>query len=172
MQEVRHYGDVNIELIRRAVNGFDWKQTFLETIVNEKVDFLNRIILNILSSLIPHEHVVCDDNVPPCFNKAPIFQENNAEKYWNNRDNLDLKDCLRYLQACLNGSIEAGKKKCYRKIVKKSNNTQKNSEVVIHFLLMSDILLTNACLHLHFQQKILEKLLKISIQIKPMDLIT
>ena len=69
IQEVWHYKDVNTELIKQAVNEFNWQRAFLNTNVNEKVDIFNRIILNILSGFIPHEFVVCDDKDPPWFTK-------------------------------------------------------------------------------------------------------
>ena len=69
VQEVWHYKDANTELIRRAINEFNWQRAFLNTNVNEKVDILNSTILNILSTFIPHEFVVRDDKDPPWFNK-------------------------------------------------------------------------------------------------------
>ena len=53
-----HYKDANSELIRRAINEFNWQRSFLSTNVNEKVDTFNSTILNILSNFIPHKFVV------------------------------------------------------------------------------------------------------------------
>ena len=50
--EVWHYKDANTELIRRAINEFNWQRAFLNTSVNEKVDICNSAILNILSNFI------------------------------------------------------------------------------------------------------------------------
>ena len=60
-REVWHYNDANTELIRRAVDQFNWQKAFLNKNVNEKVNIFNETILNILRNFIPHETVLCDD---------------------------------------------------------------------------------------------------------------
>ena len=113
VREVWHYKDANTELIRRAINEFNWQRVFLNTNVNEKVD--NSTILNILSNFIPHEFVVCDDKDPPWFNKkiGALIQEKNVafKNYHNNSSNIALKCRLKYLQTCLNASTEVAKEK-------------------------------------------------------------
>ena len=69
MQEVWHYKDANIDLIRRAINGFNWTRAFSNTSFNEKVDIFNNTILNILSNFIAHEILTYDDKDPLWFNK-------------------------------------------------------------------------------------------------------
>ena len=69
VREVWHYKDGNTELIRQAINEFNWQRAFLNINVNEKVGIFNSTILNILSNFIPHEFVVRDDKDPPWFNK-------------------------------------------------------------------------------------------------------
>ena len=127
MWEVWHYKDANTELIRRAINEFNWQRAFLNTHVNEKVDIFNSTILNILSNLIPHEFLVYDDKEPPCFNKkirALIQEKNVAFKNY-----IAWKCCLKYLRTSLNASIEVAKEKYYHNTVNKLMNTQKNSKV-------------------------------------------
>ena len=128
-----HYKDANTELIRRAINEFNWQRVFLNTNVNEKVDIFNSTILNILINFIPHESVVCDDKDPPWFNKKirALIQEKNVafKNYRNNSSNIALKCRLKYLQTCLNASIEVAKEKYYHNTVNKLMNTQKNSKV-------------------------------------------
>ena len=53
------------------------QRAFLNISINKNVDILNSILFDILSSLIPHEYIVCDDKGPQCFNKKirAIFQE-------------------------------------------------------------------------------------------------
>ena len=67
-REVCHYNNANTELIRRAVDQFNWQKVFLKKNVNEKVNIFNETILNILKNLIPHETVLCDERDPPWFN--------------------------------------------------------------------------------------------------------
>ena len=102
VREVWHYKDANTELIRRAINEFNWQRAFLNTHVNEKVDIFNSTILNILSNLIPHEFLVYDDKEPPCFNKKirALIQEKNVafKNYRNNSSNITLKYLLKYFK--------------------------------------------------------------------------
>ena len=56
MRGIWHYKDANSELMRRAINEFNWQRSFLSTNVNEKVDTFNSTIL---SNFIPHKFVVC-----------------------------------------------------------------------------------------------------------------
>ena len=130
MREVWHHKDANTEVIRRAINEFNWQRAFLNTNINEKVYIFNSTILNILSNFIPHEFVACDDKDPPCFNKKikAIIQEKNVafKNYRNNSGIIDLKCRLKYLQTCLNASIEVAKEKYCHNTVNKLMNTQKN----------------------------------------------
>ena len=102
VREVWHYKDANTELIRRAINEFNWQRAFLNTNVNEKVDIFNSTILNILSNLIPHEVLVYDDKEPPWFNKKirALIQEKNVafKNYRNNSSNITLKYLLKYFK--------------------------------------------------------------------------
>ena len=56
-----HCKDVNADLILQAIAMFDWDRAFFNTIVN--------VILDIVSSFIPHETLTVDDKNPPWFNK-------------------------------------------------------------------------------------------------------
>ena len=69
-REIWYYKQVNTKLIRRAITEFNWDRAFFSTNVNEKVSIFSSTISNILSNFIPHETIVCDDNVPPWFNRT------------------------------------------------------------------------------------------------------
>ena len=60
-----HYQDANTDLIRRAIDMFDWDRAFVNTNVYEKVFILNKTILNILSNFIAHEISTVDDKGSP-----------------------------------------------------------------------------------------------------------
>ena len=64
LREVWHYKDTNIELIRRAISGFDWTRAFSNTRDNEKINIFNIAILNILSNFIPQKTLTRDDKDP------------------------------------------------------------------------------------------------------------
>ena len=125
VREVRHYKDANTELIKRAINELNWQRAFLNTNVNDK----KWTFLNILSNFIPHEFLVRDDKDSPWFNKKirALIQEKKMlhfKNYRNSATNIDLKCRLKYLQACLNASVEVAKEK-YHNTVNKLINTQK-----------------------------------------------
>ena len=116
MWELWHYKDANTELIRRPINEFNWQLVFLNTNINGKVEIFKSTIQNVLSNFISHEFVVSDDKDPPWFNKKKraLIQEKNVsfKNYSNNTSNIDLKCRLKYLQTCLNASIEVAKEDC------------------------------------------------------------
>ena len=57
-REVWQYKDSNDDLIKRAINHFNWERPFEKKNVDEKVLRFNKTILNILNNFIPHELVV------------------------------------------------------------------------------------------------------------------
>ena len=61
---VWYYERANTELIRRAIDQFDWVRTLSNVNVDEKVYFYFKFTL-----LIPHETITCDDRDPPWINK-------------------------------------------------------------------------------------------------------
>ena len=65
---VWHYKDSHDDLIRRAINQFNWERAFENKNVDEKVLTLNKTVMNILSTFIPHELIVSADKDPPWFN--------------------------------------------------------------------------------------------------------
>ena len=101
-RDVWHYKDADIELIRRAIDGFNWQKAFSNKNVNEKVDPFNKTILNILNNFIPHETITCDDRDPPWFNKKikPLIYETNTafKKFRCDRNNSFIKKQINILQ--------------------------------------------------------------------------
>ena len=47
VQEVWDYQKANIENMKKAISNFDWNKAFENLSVDEKVDFLNKTLLNI-----------------------------------------------------------------------------------------------------------------------------
>ena len=72
---------------------------------------------------------------PPWLNKKirALIQEENVvfKNYRNNSNNIDLKCCLEYLQACLDASIEVAKEKYYHNTVNNLINIQKNYKSIL-----------------------------------------
>ena len=131
-REVWHYNDANTELIRRAVDQFNWQKAFLNKNVNEKVNIFNETILNILRNFIPHETVLCDDRDPPWFNnkiKSLIHEKNiTFKRLRSDRRNSCLRRQLNCLQDRLNDSTEASKQKYYCRMTNKLTNAEKSSK--------------------------------------------
>ena len=100
-REVWYYNDANTELIRRAVDQFNWQKAFLNKNVNEKVNIFKETILNILRNFIPHETVLWNDRDPPWFInkiKSLIHEKNITFK----RFRSDARNsCLRRQLNCL-----------------------------------------------------------------------
>ena len=69
--EFWYYKD-STELIRRAIDEFNWQKAFSNKNINEKEDTFSKIIQNILSNFIPHETLICNDRDPPWFNSLII----------------------------------------------------------------------------------------------------
>ena len=76
--------------------------------------------MNILSNVIPHEAIVCDDKDPPWFNKAikSLIQDkkDTFKKYSNSKNNIQLLQRLRLLQEKLNSVISVSKQNYYSRM--------------------------------------------------------
>ena len=64
-RNVWRYKQTNIELIRRAIDNFDWNRALDNVSPNRQVSIFNDTILNIISNFIHHETIVSDDRVHP-----------------------------------------------------------------------------------------------------------
>ena len=95
-RNVWHYKQANIELIRQAIDDFDWNRALDNSSLNRQVSIFKDTILNIISNFIPHETIICDDRDPPWINSKikKVIHEKNKEhrKYINNKSNLLLQN--------------------------------------------------------------------------------
>ena len=73
------YEKANPELIRRAINEFDWIRALSNVCIDKKVCYFTETLLNIIPNFIPHERIVCDDRDPPWMNSEikNLINENN-----------------------------------------------------------------------------------------------
>ena len=60
----RSYEKVDTELIRRAIDQFEWLGVLPIVNVDDKVSYFKRKLLNIIHNFIPHDTFVCDDRDP------------------------------------------------------------------------------------------------------------
>ena len=116
---VSYYERANTELIRRAIDQFDWVRALSNVNVDEKVYFFTKTLLNIIQNFIPHETIICDDRDPPWINKIRklMLEKNFAFKsYCYSNKSMFLFKKFKALQYQLNISIEESKEKYYTKL--------------------------------------------------------
>ena len=117
---VWYYERANTELIRRAIDQFDWVRALSNVNVDEKVYFFTKTLLSIIQSFIPHETIICDDRDPRWINKEIkklMLEKNRAFKsYCYSNKSMFFFKKLKALQYQLNISIEESKEKYYTKL--------------------------------------------------------
>ena len=117
---VWYYERANTELIRRAIDQFDWVRALSNVNVDEKVYCFIKTLLNIIQNFIPHETIICDDRYPPWINKEIkklMLEKNLAFKsYCCSNKSMFLFEKFKALQYQLNISIEESKEKYYTKL--------------------------------------------------------
>ena len=67
LRQVWYFKEVETNLIRRELNGFNWERAFSNININEKVCIFNKSVLKVLINFIPHETILCDDKDPTWF---------------------------------------------------------------------------------------------------------
>ena len=117
---VWYYEGANTELIRRAIDQFDWLRALSNVNADEKVYFFIKTLLNIIQTFIPHEIIICDDRDPPWINqeiKKLMVEKSLAFKsYCCSNKSMFLLKKFKALQYQLNISIEESKEKYYTKL--------------------------------------------------------
>ena len=107
---VWYYERANTELMRRAIDQFDWLRALSNVNVDEKVYFFTKTLLNIIQNFIPHETIICDDRDPPWINKEIkklMIEKNLAFKsYCCSNRNMFLLEKFKALQYQFHISIE------------------------------------------------------------------
>ena len=91
-RDVWHFKEAKTDLIRRALNDFNWERAFSSTNVNKNVCIFNKSVLNVLSDFIPHEAILLDDKDPLWFDSRikSLLQDKKKMviNYRKNRTNL------------------------------------------------------------------------------------
>ena len=117
---VWNYERANTELIRSAIDQFDWLTALSNVNVDEKVYFFTKALLNIIQNFIPDGTIICDDRDLPWINQEikKLMLEKNLEfkSYCCSNKNMFLFEKFKVLQYQLNISIEKLKEKYYTKL--------------------------------------------------------
>ena len=112
--------------IRQAMSGVDWKTSFSDLIVHEKVAFLTDCILNICRNFVPNKFISIRDKDAPwmtpelkrmILEKAKIYR-----RYVKKGRKAQDYECLReYISRCRN-AISVAKEDYYTKLVHSLND--------------------------------------------------
>ena len=73
----------NVDLIKNAINLFDWEGAFLNVDVDKQIDIFNTTLLNIFKNIVPKEMIIIDERDPPWITNAikhKISQKNEFYK--------------------------------------------------------------------------------------------
>ena len=126
------YKNADIPSINRAIDIFDWDNSFEGKNVHEQVHFFNKTILNIFHNYIPNKTILCNDKDPPRFNneirniltiKNKIF-----EQYIAHGKSQTDKEQLQLISDSLTETIRSSKEKFYCKLSTKLANPSMSSK--------------------------------------------
>ena len=126
------YKNADISSINRAIDIFDWVNSFKGKNVHEQVHFFNKTILNIFHNYIPNKTILCNDKDPPWFNneirriltkKYQIF-----EQYIANEKSQTDYERLKLTCNILTETIRSSKEKLYYKLSTKLANPSMSSK--------------------------------------------
>ena len=142
VREVWDYEKANIENIKKAISNFDWNKAFENLSVDEKVDFLNKTLLNIYRNYIPNKKIKCDYWQPPWMTDSIKRYLKERCKltnvfYKNGQRKIDHDKVLEKSEECTKQILEA-KKNYILKMTKKladSNTSPKTYWTILNRLL-------------------------------------
>ena len=127
-----------IELIRRAIDNFDWNRALDNVSPSRLVSIFYDTILNIISNFIPHETIICDDRDPLWINskiKKVIYEKDKGhKKYIHNKSNFLLLQNINNLQAQIKTLIEISKQNYFSRISEKLESTSINTKMLVVFI--------------------------------------
>ena len=141
MREVWDYEKANTEKIKKAMSNFDWNKAFENLSVDEKVNFLNKTLLNIFRNYIPNKKIKCDYRQPPWMTdiKRCLKERCKLTKFFYKNDQriIDHDKVLEKSEECTKQILEA-KKNYILKMTKKladSNTSPKTYWAILNRLL-------------------------------------
>ena len=142
MREAWGYEKASIEHIKKAISNFDWNKAFENLSVDEKVDILNKTLLNIFRNYIPNKKFKCDYRQPPWMTdviKKYLKEGCKLTKsfYKNGQRKVDHDKVLEKSEECTKQILKA-KKNYILKMTKKlahSNPSSKSYWTVLNRLL-------------------------------------
>ena len=126
------YKNADIPSCNRAIEIFDWGNSFKGKNVLEKVHFCNKTILNIFHNYIPNKTNLCNDKDPLWFNneiKKILTKKNEIFKqYIANGKPQTHHERLQLISSSLTETVRSSKEKFYYKLSTKLSNPSTSSK--------------------------------------------
>ena len=97
-RHIWHYKHEDVDLISKAIQGFDWDKAFSDKSTDEKASILTKAILNIVSNFIPNEILTSNDRDPPWINNKTKFLIKNKTEYFKNCIKPNNPELLRHFK--------------------------------------------------------------------------
>ena len=66
---VWYYNRPNADIIKRAIDLFNWDKALLINDVDKQTAIFSDTLMNIMQNFVPNETIICDDRDPPWINK-------------------------------------------------------------------------------------------------------
>ena len=82
-RHIWHYNKADIVSIRRALELFDWNQTFQNIDVNKQVEIFNSTILNIFKNYVPNEKIIVNEKDPPWITQTIKYRISQIHKLYD-----------------------------------------------------------------------------------------
>ena len=126
------YKNADIPSCNRAIEIFDWGNSFKGKNVHEQVHFFNKTILNIFHNYIPNKTNLCNDKDPLWFNneiKKILTKKNEIFKqYIANGKPQTHHERLQLISSSLTETVRSSKEKFYYKLSTKLSNPSTSSK--------------------------------------------
>ena len=120
------YKNADIPSINRAIDIFNWGNSFKAKNVQEQVHFFNTTILNIFHNYIPNKTTFCNDKDPPWFDneirKILTMKNEMFKQYIANGKSQTDYEWLQLISNSLTEAIISSKEKFYYKLSTKLLN--------------------------------------------------
>ena len=120
------YKNADIPSINRAIDIFNWGNSFKAKNVHEQVHFFNTTILNIFHNYIPNKTIFCNDKDPPWFDneirKILTMKNEMFKQYIANGKSQTDYEWLQLISNNLTEDIISSKEKFYYKLSTKLLN--------------------------------------------------
>ena len=126
-RHIWHYNKADIVSIRRALELFDWNQTFQNIDVNKQVEIFNSTILNIFKNYVPNEKIIVNEKDPPWITQTIKYRISQIHKLYDSfiykgKRNADYESVI-VATNNLNQLINNSKSEYYNRLSSKLSNT-------------------------------------------------